>query len=342
MKNLTAEKLYTPEEALVEAQQLRAIVSSGKVNNYASAEAELEYQQRKESEAQKKEQELIKSFGGKHKYKQVLAKMPEAVKYLKEIGVDSVSVEDCDPDNQLMILKGSRSEWGSSGGIAYYSRVIAWCNGQLREDEFQWRDRWSASNDKPRYHFNKLAIAEARLEGQDLAIRIKATPDQKYQPTYIDFKFKMTNAQQPENTLSPHEQEAFKKHVEREISRIMEEKDRLWKAKPTMLYNPRVKMTLPTGTPAYVRYERPSITAKLVKEKIGVGTFIAKEQIDNRSSDPQFRHEVYLVRSGQEAQMIDEDHAYLYGEGDASIIGLRQDNDQIVYKKRSGQKKIKI
>ena len=52
----------------------------------------------------------------------------------------------------------SRSEWGSSGGIGYWSGVRVYYGAQSSHNEWQWRDRYSASNDRP--HFGQARSVE--------------------------------------------------------------------------------------------------------------------------------------------------------------------------------------
>ena len=49
----------------------------------------------------------------------------------------------------IAVFRTDRSEWGGSGGIGKFHQVNVYYKGQVEMQEWQWRDRWSASNDKP-------------------------------------------------------------------------------------------------------------------------------------------------------------------------------------------------
>lgn len=289
--------------------------------------------------AEKKLYEDVVVLLGKD-FKAVKDQMPEAVEFLREMNPSSLKLEAIDTKSKTLVLGGSRSEYGSSGGIGYFSRVIVWSNGQSQEKEYQWRDRWSASNDKPQYHFNNLKIKAIKKEGSTLNLDVEANPDKKYRPTVANFSFEITGVEEKLKTLSKEEQVEFKNYVEQEIEKIVTEKMKMWENKPQMPATYPAGMTMPAGTPSYVSYNQPSLTNKAVSLKNGLGAFIVKEQIDHRASDPQFRYELYVTRHDKGTNMEYEDHAYQKREGDASITGLRILKGKVVFSTREGKKEI--
>ncbi|MAE10076.1 MAG: hypothetical protein CMF78_02645 [Candidatus Marinimicrobia bacterium] len=273
-------------------------------------------------------------------YKDVKEKMPEAIDFLKEIGPSSLDLQDVDVKNKTLVFLGSRSEYGKSGGIAYFSRVIVWSNGQSQEKEYQWRDRWSASNDQPQYHFNKLEIQDVKKAKNSLNLKIEAIPGDKYSPTSVNFSFENITEKEKFEALSAEEQAEFKNLIEQEIEKIMSEKLKMWEKKPQMVATYPAGVTMPQGTPTYVNYERPDVTKKAVSLKTGLGAFVIKEQIDAVASDPQLRYEVYITKHNKGTKMAYEDHAYLKQEEDASITGLRISKGKVVFKTREGEQEI--
>ena len=276
-------------------------------------------------------------------YAVIKDKMPEAIDTLRRMEPSSLKLKDIDVNNGILALLGSRSEWGSSGGIGYFSRVIAMHQGEVQEKEYQWRDRWSAKNDRHEFDFKDLKIKEIKKEKNKLLLSVKADPGKKYRPTNVDFIFDVKSDREAPAELSEGEQAEFKEFVETEIKEIIAQKMKLWELKPEML-NPigrdmNAPMNLSFAVP-YVRYEQPELKKKVIDEKHGFAVFIVKEQIDHRGSDAQMRFELYVVRNGQEAELADEDHAYLHREGDPSITGLRIMGNKALYSTRKGKKEI--
>ena len=279
----------------------------------------------------------------KRDYALIKDKMPEAIDTLRRMEPSSLKLKDIDTKHGILALLGSRSEWGSSGGIGYFSRVIAMHQGEVQEKEYQWRDRWSARNDRHKYAFKDLKIDEIEQYGNKLCLSVQADPGEKYYPTSVDFVFDIKTDKQELTELNESERVEFKKFVETEIDKIMMEKMKLWELKPEMLNPIGRNMTAPMNlsfVAPYVRYEQPELKKKIIDEGRGFAAFIIKEQIDHRGSDAQIRFELYVARNGQEAELADEDHAYLHREGDPSITGLRIMGNKALYSTRKGKKEI--
>lgn len=130
--------------------------------------------------------------------------------------------------------------------------------------------------------------------------------------------------------LSKEEQAIFSKQVEEEVVRIMEELNRRWKQKPTM-----INLYATCVENIYVTYRRPSIQIKELHPEIGVAVFIAEEQIDDDHCDPQIRHTLYVHIAGREkAECMAEDHGYSYREGGACLKVIEVKREFIIIQKK--------
>ena len=243
-------------------------------------------------------------------------------------------------DNKSLVIASSdvaavltsRSEWGSSGGIGYYDQVRVFCGSQADMKEWQWRDRYSASNDKP--WLSVHGIGEVKVSEKDNKVNVEVelvnNKHGKRTATYTFDPPKPTAVK----TLSVDEQATFTAQVEKEMARVMAELNRMWEFKPKMVNSHPMGMGVSDG---YVPYRRPSIKQREFHPEIGVAAFVTEEQIDHRVSDPQIRHELYVLTAGSEkAKREAEDHGY-DREGGAFLTILEIGAERIVINAKSGK-----
>ena len=229
----------------------------------------------------------------------------------------------------------SRSEWGSSGGIGYYDQVRVFCGSQADMKEWQWRDRYSASNDKPWLAVHAIGAVKVSKKDNKVNVEVELVNNQhgNRTATYTFDPPKATAVR----TLSVDEQATFTAQVEKEVARVMAELNRLHECKPTMV-NPH-PMTMADG---YVPYRQPSIKQREFHPEIGIAAFVTEEQIDHRVSDPQIRHELYVLTAGSEkAERKAEDHGY-GREGGAFLTILEIGAERIVINTKSGKATIAL
>lgn len=233
----------------------------------------------------------------------------------------------------IAIVKDSRSEWGSSGGIGYWDQIRVFCGGQSDMHEWQWRDRYSASQDRHDLRVNGIGQVEVSEGDGQITVKVELI-NKEYGNRSTSFAFdqpKMSVVQ----TLTTEEQADFTALVEEEVSRIMENLNRSWESKPEML------ASVPTHS-GYTSYRRPSIKQKEIRPDIGVAAFVAEEQIDHRGSDPQIRHDLYaLTHDKEKAEVMTEDHGY-GREGGAFLTILEIGPDRIVINTKSGKSTISL
>jgi len=231
----------------------------------------------------------------------------------------------------------SRSEWGSSGGIGYYDQVRVFCGSQADMKEWQWRDRYSASNDKPWLAVHAIGAVKVSEEDNKVNVEVELVNNRHDNRT-------ATYAFDPPKpiairTLSMDEQAAFTAQVEKEVARVMAELNRLWEFKPKMVDPHPMGMGVSDG---YVHYRRPSIKQREFQPEIGVAAFVTEEQIDHRVSDPQIRHELYVLTAGSEkAERKAEDHGY-DREGGAFLTILEIKAERVVINTKSGKATIAL
>ena len=234
----------------------------------------------------------------------------------------------------------SRSEWGSTGGIAYYDQVRVFCGSQADMKEWQWRDRYSASNDKPWLQVDSIGTVKISEKDKKVIVEVELV-NEEYSNRTVTYTFDLPK-QATVRTLPAEEQATFTAEVEKEIARIMAELNQLWEYKPQMPASYPTGMAMPMGTPGYVPYRQPSIKQKEIRPEIGVAAFVIEEQIDHRGSDPQIRYNLYVMTVGNEkAEFVAEDHGY-GREGGAFLTIIEIGPERIVINTRSGKKTISL
>ena len=242
---------------------------------------------------------------------------------------DSLNIVNSD----VAVVITSRSEWGSSGGIGYYDQVRVFCGSQSNMREWQWRDRYSASNDEPNLRIDSIGTVNLSEQDGRVVMEVELV-NNKYGNRTTKFVF---NSQKTAvmRTLSPEKQSDFSALAEREITRIMAELNQMWECKPRMV------SAHPMSGDGYISYRRPSVKQKEFRPEIGVAAFVVEEQIDHRGSDPQIRHELYVVTTGEKAECLAEDHAY-NSEGGAFLTILEINLERIVINTKRGKRVIAL
>lgn len=231
-------------------------------------------------------------------------------------------------EHDVAAVLTTRSEHGSSGGIGYYSQVRVFYGSQEEMQEWQWRDRYTASNDKPWlrvYAIGAVKVSENK-NGAEVEVELVNNEHSNRKATYTFNPPKPTVAK----TLSVDEQATFTAQAEKEVARIMTELNWLWELKPKM-----------ASSHGYVPYRQPAIKQREFKAEIGIAAFVTEEQIDHRIDDPQVRYELYVLTTGSEhVERKAEDHGYDRGEGGAFLTILEVGPERIVINTKNGKKTI--
>ena len=232
-------------------------------------------------------------------------------------------------DKDTAVVTDSRSDWGSSGGIGYYDQIRVFYGQQSNMQEWQWRDRYSASKDRPSLAIHGIGKVDVAKKENMVSIEIELI-NNKYGNRSTTFSFKQKKlAEVPR--LSVDDQAKFQAQVEKEIELVMSELNRLWECKPEML-----SRVMPTSS-GYTSYRQPSIKQTDFRLEIGVAVFVTEEQIDHRASDPQIRYELFVVKFGEEkVRRVTEDHGY-ESEGGAFLAVLDLNSEQVVVNTKSGK-----
>jgi len=238
-------------------------------------------------------------------------------------------------NSDVAVVITSRSEWGSSGGIGYYDQVRVFCGSQADMKEWQWRDRYSASNDKPWLAVHAIGAVKVSEKDNKVDVEVELVNNQRGNRT-VTYTFDPPRSTAVQ-TLSVNEQTTFIAQVEKEVARIMAELNRLWECKPKMV-NPH-PMTIADG---YVPYRQPSIKQQEFRPEIGIAAFVTEEQIDHRVSDSQIRHELFvLTAKNKKAKSMAKDHAY-DSEGGAFLTILEVGAEHIVINTKKGRVTISL
>lgn len=228
----------------------------------------------------------------------------------------------------IAVYHTSRSEYGTTGGVGYFDQANVYYFGQIQMQEWQWRDRYSASKDRHDLRFDEFNEIEVIEKDRKVIIQVELI-NKEHGNRWATFEFERIDEVTPVKTLTNEEQKEFSAKLEIEIEKIMAEKKRLWELKPQMLFANRFPngMSIPMSTlSTSAPYRQPSIKDSVVHANSGVAAFVIEEQIDHRGSDSQMRHDLYVYKYGDEAiKTISEDHGY-ETEGGAmlNLINLKQ------------------
>jgi len=257
--------------------------------------------------------------------------------YLATVSASDLKVVD--PDT--LVFLGSRSEWGSSGGIGYFAQVTAYYRGQTDMQEWQWRDRYSASKDKPWLSVHGIGRVTASEKDGKVQLEVELVNNQ-HGNRKTSFTFNKAKELPTVKRLPAKDQEIFAANVEKEIARVLEELERLWGYKPQMAASYPAGMSMPMGTPSYVSYQQPMVKERKIRADIGMAAFVTVEQIDHRGSDPQIRFELHVMKFGEEkSRSLCEDHGY-GSEGGAFLVIQDINQEAITVNSKAGKQVIKM
>jgi hypothetical protein len=286
----------------------------------------------KVDEVRSKERAAIKFLG--KDYSKVSKEMPEVIEILKT--KDTASA-DIDVNNKLLAYIDGRSEYGSGGGIARFSKVELWHDGKIYSKEFQYRDRWNSSADRYENNFRTAKIKSVEADAEDnLRVTITASAGDNYSPRDVEFIVKKAEPRLNIPELKTEEQEAFQNRFDAVVQEKLSQKMEAWKGHTSEYYDKGSFNNDPTM--GYKRYPQPTITTRLMDQKHGIGAFVVKEIIDHRVDDLQARCELYSVTGDGGPVLLAEDHGYQLSEGDPSIFGLEIKNGTLSYTTRNGRR----
>jgi len=219
-----------------------------------------------------------------------------------------------------------RSEYGGSGGIGYFDQVHAYFYGQTQMIEYQWRDRYSASKDRPWLKVNSLENPTISIGRKVATVNVTLVNNQGKRSEQFIFEKKKKVPAIVE--LAADEQIVFKAKVRESVKSVMSRLEELWQLKPTML-----------SMHGYVPYRRPSVKQIVILESIGVAAFVTEEQIDHRGDDPQVRYELYVMtHKDSSPRLIAEDHGYEKREGSKVVAIVELNQDSVLVNTADGKK----
>ena len=242
-------------------------------------------------------------------------------------------------DSNTIALVSGRSEWGSSGGIGYYSQAVMIFQGQSEITEWCYRDRYDSRKDNWGLCIEKIGQIKTEQKGEKIWFRVELLNKGKSRWTEFSFAFRaeLSNA----TLLSTEDQIVFRKQIDEAISLLLKAKEDRWFGQPEMLRHSEVSGQLFPGESIYVKYQKPSLQRKVVLEHLGLAAIVLVEQIDHRLSDPQLRYELYGLKFGHlESIQLLEDHSYDRAEGNAMISVIDLNSREIKIRTREGIKQI--
>jgi hypothetical protein len=243
---------------------------------------------------------------------------------------DTLTVVNAD----LAVVKGHRSEWGSTGGIGYWAQCHVFFGPQHKMQEWQWRDRYNPNNDEPWLSFNSFGEVKVLESDGKTEVLVELVHVQHANRRAV-FIFEASVSSKA-TTLSKGDHDAFTIQANAEVERIIADMKRLHEMKPTM------PSDYP-GASGYVHYHQPRVKQLKVHASIGVAAFVVEEQIDHCVTDRQMRHELYVLKHGQgQARQMAEDHGYTRHEGGAFLAILDVTADGVEINTKTGKRQIKI
>ncbi len=233
-------------------------------------------------------------------------------------------------NSTVALLQGDRSEYGSSGGCGYWSQVYCFCGSQKQMQEWQWRDRYSADNDRKWLCVQDIGKVEvSEKEGKTIVVVELVNKNHGNRSTTFTFD---KPTQKAAVTLSIEQQTLFVEKAKRELEQIMNGLNDLMPHKPTMIVS--------RGPDSYYK---PTVKQSEVRPKLGVAAFVVEEQIDHHGDDRQMRCNLYVLKWGQEkAERKAEDHGYNTREGGAFLQVLEVETDRVVINTKSGKSTIQL
>lgn len=280
-------------------------------------ETEKKQQEKREAQAYARE-ELDKLLAGRTVSEEVKAQLLQDVP-------DNLTVAD----PHVVLFVSMRSEYGSSGGVGYWSQVHCICKDQKQMQEWQWRDRYSAANDNPRLRFDELGKVKITRSGRTTTVNVQLI-NKKYGNRFTSFDFRPSTARKTPH-LTAEEQVRFEQQAQEAGERVMAEFMRLHALKPTM-----------SGTRGPTGYFPPRFKEQEIRAELGVAAFVVEEQIDHHVDDRQIRLDLYTFRNGQKnAEFKAESHGY-ESAGGAFLTILDIDQDKVLINTENGKSEVEI
>ncbi len=244
-------------------------------------------------------------------------------------------------DSETVALVSGRNEWGSSGGVGYYSQAVMIFQDHSEIKEWCYRDRYDSYKDDWSLCIEKIGQIKSEQKGERISFRIELLNKNKSRWTEFSFAFK------PEEvtalTLSIEDRSVFKEQVDETIANLLAIKEERWIGQPEMIRYSEISQQLLPGESIYVKYQKPTLQQKVLREGNGIAVFVLVEQIDHRVSDPQLRYELYSLKHGQsQATLLIEDHSYDRSEGNAMISVIDLNSSMVKLKTRKGEQIIRL
>ena len=253
-----------------------------------------------------------------------------ALGFIEELEIYQIKSADYNSKEGVIVYVDERSEYGASGGIARFSQIKLWVNGATDMKEFQYRDRYSASNDNYAYDFKEVKILDIeRISKNQLSVRVQAKPGNKsFSPIEIEFSIEVSEQEISVRTTKEEREKflAFFEKTKEDVLKSYPKSNQTYFKKP--LFNGDFS--------GHMQFPEPSISLSESKPKQLIGIFVTKEVIDAKVDILQTRYRLYLV-DGKSYKEIYEDHAYS-SEGDASIIGVEISGKKVAFTTRDGRK----
>lgn len=247
--------------------------------------------------------------------------LKEAIEKFAGYGVKIVTPE-------VAVMQDRRTEYGSSGGCAYFDQIRVFYKDQALMKEWQWRDRYSASNDRYDLAVNDIgAVIVKEVDGK-VKVEVEII-NKEYGNRQAIFTFEKTEISRPK--LSAQEQESFKAKFKTEVERIMKVLNEHWEN--------RNRLHLIHGQ----SYKQPLLTQEKIWAEYGIAAFVAVEQIDHVASDPQMRHLLYVLTAEHpEAEMKSENHGYVRAEGGSMLSIIELQPEGLLISSKAGKSIIKL
>lgn len=238
--------------------------------------------------------------------------------------------------HDIAVVRDERHEHGSSGGVGMYDQVRVFCGSQSQMKEWQWRDRYSADNDRRDLAVHDIGAVQVTQKGESLQVEVELV-NRNYGKRKAVYTFAVPEKTRAQ-TLSPEEQAEFVAKAQQEEARILARLNQLWKNTPQMPNRHASFMDA-----AYVAYRQPSVKQRELRPEFGVAAFVVEKQIDHRAIDRQIRYELYVLTAKREAaECVAEDHGYDSREGGAFLAIVEVASDQIVINTKAGKQTIQL
>jgi len=264
----------------------------------------------KEKQEQERQEKINKITGG-------IEVSPTTMKIIEENlspwdgGIKTV-------DKDTVIVWNGRQSYSGGSGVAMYSDLSVYLNGNKQTQSFQYRDAYSANRDD--FSRRITGVSDASVETSDdnivIVVETKNGLSQR-------FEFDKDVLGEVETTeLSIEEQKVFEEKFNVITKELMDKYNVWWESTPAI--------PAPNGTR---RYLMPRIVAQETVPKYGIGIIQIERQIDARSyENPQMmNHLIFVDKEGNSVE-IAENHGYKSeGKGQLSLVGIDKVGGKIEY-----------